>query len=175
MRCPYCAAVESKVVDSRDTETGIRRRRECLVCGRRFTTYERIEATHLLVVKKDGHREVFSRQKLLAGLLIATTKRGIAPEELEALAEEVENRLRGERVAEVASLVIGERVMELLRDLDEIAYVRFASVYRSFKDVADMRAEIEDVLTHAPEARRGTARRPKPQGGGEELALDLGK
>ncbi len=118
---------------------------------------------------------MFSRQKLLAGLLIATTKRGIAPEELEALAEEVENRLRGERVAEVASLVIGERVMELLRDLDEIAYVRFASVYRSFKDVADMRAEIEDVLTHAPEARRGTARRPKPQGGGEELALDLGK
>jgi transcriptional repressor NrdR len=175
VRCPYCAAVESKVVDSRDTETGIRRRRECLVCSRRFTTYERIEATHLTVVKKDGHREEFSRQKLLAGLLIASTKRGIASEEMEALAEEVENRLRGERVAEVASRVIGERVMELLRDIDEIAYVRFASVYRSFKDVADMRAEIEDVLTHAPETRRSAGRRAKPRGAGEELALDLGK
>lgn len=176
MRCPFCQSVDSKVVDSRDTESGIRRRRECLTCGRRFTTYERIETVPLWVTKKDGRREEFNRQKLLAGLHIASKKRDIAPERLEALVDDVENRLRGEHLSEVPSQVVGEMVMERLREIDEIAYVRFASVYRSFKDVTEMRAEIEEVLEHPPGARRPSGRRPRPRGEGEEeLALDLGK
>ena len=175
MRCPFCTSVDTKVIDSRDTETGIRRRRECLSCSKRFTTYERIEATPLWVLKKDGRREEFSHQKLLGGLVMASKKRDVAPERLSALVDEVENQLRGEHLAEVPSQVIGEMVMERLREIDEIAYVRFASVYRSFKDVAEMRAEIEDVLTNPPPAHRG-ARRPRARGQGEEeLALDLGK
>jgi len=174
MRCPFCSSVDSKVVDSRDTETGIRRRRECLSCGKRFTTYERIEATPLWVLKKDGRREEFSHQKLLGGLLIASKKRDVAPERLVALVEDVENQLRGEHLSEVPSQTVGEMVMERLREIDEIAYVRFASVYRSFKDVVEMRAEIEDVLTNPPPARRPAARRARPPEEGE-LALDLGK
>jgi transcriptional repressor NrdR len=176
MRCPYCQSLDSKVVDSRDTEAGIRRRRECLACGRRFTTYERIETMPLWVVKKDGRREEFNRHKLLTGLLIASKKREVAPERLEALVDDVENRLRGEHLTEVPSQTLGEMVMERLREIDEIAYVRFASVYRSFKDVGEMRAEIEEVLTHPLGTRRPSPRRPRPRGEGEEeLALDLGK
>jgi len=176
VRCPFCTSVDSKVVDSRDTETGIRRRRECLSCSKRFTTYERFEATPLWVLKKDGRREEFSHQKLLGGLLIASKKRDIAPERLGALVEEVENQLRGEHLAEVPSRVVGEMVMERLREIDEIAYVRFASVYRSFKDVAEMRAEIEDFLAHPPPTRRLPVRRPRSGADdGAELALDLGK
>ncbi|HXZ99392.1 MAG TPA: transcriptional regulator NrdR [Candidatus Binatia bacterium] len=174
MRCPFCQSADSKVVDSRDTESGVRRRRECLSCGRRFTTYERIEIMPLWVIKKDGRREEFNRQKLLAGLLIASKKREIGPDQLEALVDDVENELRGGHLTEVSSQRVGEMVIERLRELDEIAYVRFASVYRSFKDVAEMRAEIEDVLAHPPPSRRPT-RRPRPRGEGEELALDLGK
>jgi transcriptional repressor NrdR len=175
MRCPFCQSVDSKVVDSRDTESGVRRRRECLTCGKRFTTYERIETVPLYVVKKDGRREEFSRQKLLAGLLIASKKRDVGPDRLEALVDDVENRLRGEHLTEVPSQTVGEMVMERLREIDEIAYVRFASVYRSFKDVSDMRAEIEDILTQPPGARRPAPRRTRPRGKEEELALDLGK
>jgi transcriptional repressor NrdR len=173
MRCPFCSAIDSKVVDSRDTESGIRRRRECLNCSKRFTTYERIEAVPLYVLKKDGRREEFHRQKLFAGLVMASKKRDVAPEQLEALVDEVENRLRSQNLTEVPSRQVGEMVMERLREIDEIAFVRFASVYRSFKDVADMRAEIEDVLAHPP---RRTPRRARPRADEDaELSLDLGK
>jgi transcriptional repressor NrdR len=178
VKCPFCGTADSKVVDSRDSETGeaIRRRRECLHCGKRFTTYERIEAPPLYVVKKDGRREEFNRQKLLGGLLVASKKRELAPAHLEILVDEIENELRGRNLLEVPSRLVGEMVMERLRELDEIAYVRFASVYRSFKDAEEMRATLEDVLTHPPGTRGEQRRRRKPvdeQGG--ELSLDLGK
>ena len=146
MRCPFCSSVDSKVVDSRDTETGVRRRRECLSCGKRFTTYERIEATPLWVLKKDGRREEFSHQKLLGGLVIASKKRDVAPERLAALVDEVENQLRGEHLSEVPSQIVGEMVMQRLREIDEIAYVRFASVYRQFKDVHQFVEEVKSLL-----------------------------
>lgn len=179
MKCPYCSQPESKVVDSRDSETGeaIRRRRECLSCQKRFTTYERVEAVPLWVVKKDGRREEFNRRKLLGGLVNASTKRDIASARLERVVEDVENALRGRNVTEVRSREVGEMVMEELRGLDEIAYVRFASVYRSFKDVEQMRATIEDVLanppgTRPPDAPRRRRRRPDDR---SEPALDIGK
>ena len=177
MKCPFCAHHDSKVVDSRDSETGeaIRRRRECLRCGKRFTTYERVEAVALYVVKKDGRREEFDRQKLLKGLRLATTKREVAPAQLEQVADDVENQLRGRGGTEVGSRELGELVMERLRMLDEIAYIRFASVYRSFKDASEMRGVIEEVLAHPPGTRRPETqrRRPKPEEAG--LPLDLGK
>jgi transcriptional repressor NrdR len=178
MRCPYCAHADSKVVDSRDSETGeaIRRRRECLACRRRFTTYERVESVPLYVVKKDGRREEFDRRKLLGGLLTATKKREVAPARLEALVDEIENALRGRGSSEIPSRELGELVMERLRDIDEIAYVRFASVYRSFKDMADMRATIEQLLAQPPGTRRPEPRRTRPARPGDgELPLDLGK
>ena len=178
MRCPYCANGDSRVVDSRDSETGeaIRRRRECLSCRRRFTTYERVEAVPLYVMKKDGRREEFDRRKLLSGLLTATKKRDVAPARLEALVEEIENALRGRGTTEIPSRELGELVMERLRDIDEIAYVRFASVYRSFKDMSDMRATIEQLLAQPPGTRRPEPRRARPSRAGEgELPLDLGK
>jgi transcriptional repressor NrdR len=178
MRCPYCAHGDSKVVDSRDSETGeaIRRRRECLSCRRRFTTYERVESVPLYVVKKDGRREEFDRRKLLSGLLTATKKREVAPARLEALVEEIENALRGRGSSEIPSRELGELVMERLRDIDEIAYVRFASVYRSFKDMSDMRATIEQLLAQPPGTRRPEPRRHRPSRPGEtELPLDMGK
>lgn len=180
MRCPFCGDVDSKVVDSRDSEVGeaIRRRRECLACGRRFTTYERIaEAVPLYVVKKDGRREEFDRQKLLGGLLVAAKKRPITPVQLEALVEEVESALRGRNVTEVSSQDVGAMVMERLRGLDEIAYIRFASVYRSFKDVEDMRSSIEEMLAGPPGQRRPASRvrgRRDREAEASELSLDLG-
>jgi len=178
MRCPFCAHGDSRVVDSRDSETGeaIRRRRECLNCRRRFTTYERVESVPLYVVKKDGRREEFDRRKLLSGLLTATKKRDVAPARLEGLVEEIENTLRGRGSIEIPSRELGELVMERLRDIDEIAYVRFASVYRSFKDMSDMRATIEQLLAQPPGTRRQEPRRPRPVRPGEtELPLDMGK
>jgi transcriptional repressor NrdR len=177
MRCPFCGTADSKVVDSRDSETGeaIRRRRECLHCAKRFTTYERVEAPALYVVKKDGRREDFSRPKLLSGLIMASKKRELAPARLETIADDIENELRSRNLLEVPSRLVGEMVMERLRELDEIAYIRFASVYRSFKDVEDLRATIEDVLAHPPGTRidpRRRRRAPRPEGG--ELPLDLG-
>jgi len=177
MRCPFCGTADSKVVDSRDSETGeaIRRRRECLQCSKRFTTYERVEAPALYVVKKDGRREEFNRPKLLSGLLVAAKKRELAPARLEMMVDEIENELRGRNLLEVPSRLVGEMVMERLRELDEIAYVRFASVYRSFKDAEEMRATLEDVLAHPP-ARTDQRRKRRPSGEkGGELSLDLGK
>lgn len=175
MKCPYCAHLDSKVVDSRDTETGaIRRRRECLNCHKRFTTYERVEAVPLLVVKKDGRREEFSRDKLIGGLLAATKKRPVPRGDIEQLVDDVENALRSNGVTEVPSPAVGEEVMRRLRDLDEIAYIRFASVYRQFKDVSDVRGVMEELLSHPPgtraPARRGRVRPGAPE---EELPLNL--
>ncbi|HKR99861.1 MAG TPA: transcriptional regulator NrdR [Candidatus Dormibacteraeota bacterium] len=177
MRCPFCGNTESKVVDSRDSETGeaVRRRRECLQCSKRFTTYERVEAVPLYVVKKDGRREEFSRTKLLGGLVMASKKRDVAPARLELLAEDIENQLRAHNQTEVPSRLVGEMVMERLRELDEIAYIRFASVYRSFKDAEEMRATIEDVLSHPPGTRAEPPRRRKRAQDGSELPLDIGK
>jgi transcriptional repressor NrdR len=178
MKCPFCSHVDSKVVDSRDSETGeaIRRRRECLECGKRFTTYERVEAVPLYVVKKDGRREEFNRQKLIAGLILASKKRDISPSALEQLVDDVENDLRSRNVSEIVASEIGTLVMEKLRALDEIAYIRFASVYRSFKDVEQMRSTIEDMLANPPGMREsGRRRRRAKAGDGSELALDLDK
>ncbi|MBV8527268.1 MAG: transcriptional repressor NrdR [Candidatus Dormibacteraeota bacterium] len=175
MRCPFCGAADSKVVDSRDSETGeaVRRRRQCLDCSKRFTTYERVEAPALYLVKKDGRREEFNRQKLLNGLLVASKKRDIAPAELERMVDDIENELRGRNQLEVPSRLVGEMAMDRLRELDEIAYIRFASVYRSFKDAEEMRATIEDMLQRTPGTRTGVRRRAQRGDGDQSLPLDL--
>jgi transcriptional repressor NrdR len=151
MRCPYCGHADLKVVDSRDSEIGeaIRRRRECLnlSCGKRFTTYERIEAVPFYVVKKDGRREDFDAQKLFGGLKKATEKRDISPERLRQIVDEIEADLRNSGRAEIPSREIGEMVMDRLRVLDEVAYIRFASVYREFMDLQQVKKEIEQVLS----------------------------
>ena len=148
MKCPYCTYHESKVLDSRATEskTTIRRRRECLDCNERFTTYERIDELPVMVIKKDGSRERFDRNKILNGLLRSSEKRPIAREELEGIVRLVEQKIRKKMSDEVASTMIGELVMENLRQLDEVAYVRFASVYRQFKDVKNFKKELDKLL-----------------------------
>lgn len=139
--------MESKVVDSRATEEGssIRRRRECMGCGRRFTTYERLDEIPLMVVKKDGRREVFSRDKIITGVLKASQKRPISYEVIEGLARDIERDLRNRMDREVSSQIIGEMVMERLRQIDEVTYVRFASVYRQFKDIGRFMEELEKL------------------------------
>lgn len=148
MKCPFCGQVEEKVVDSREARDSeaIRRRRECLQCGRRFTTYERIEEIQLMVVKKDGRREPFDRNKILSGLLKATQKRPVSVAELEKIADEVEARLMEKAEREISSKEIGELIMNRLYELDEVAYVRFASVYRQFKDVSEFVEEVKGLL-----------------------------
>ena len=148
MRCPYCGYQESRVLDSRSTEEGssIRRRRECIQCEKRFTTYERIEETPLIVIKKNGSKEVFNPQKILTGLLKACEKRPVSRERLENLASDIEKKLRNSLVQEIDSQQIGEMVMEELREIDEVAFVRFASVYRQFKDINKFMEELEKLL-----------------------------
>lgn len=148
MRCPYCGASDSRVLDSRPAEEGnsVRRRRECGECGRRFTTYERVDELPLMVVKKDGRREAFDRSKLLAGLITACQKRPVSTTVLEELAGEIERDLKSAMEREVHSRDIGEQVMRHLRELDEVAYVRFASVYREFRDVQEFMREIEQLI-----------------------------
>ena len=147
MKCPFCTSLESKVTDSRLSAAGdvTRRRRECEQCARRFTTYERVEEVLPLVVKKDGRREQFDRQKVLAGLRRACEKRAVASERLEEIVDEVEKELAEVQEKEVSSQSIGERVMVHLRAVDDIAYVRFASVYRRFRDIEELRVEVEKV------------------------------
>jgi transcriptional repressor NrdR len=147
MRCPYCAHLEDKVVDSREAGEGqaTRRRRECLGCGRRFTTYERIEEILPAVVKKDGRREPFDRKKILEGLTRACQKRPVSAAQIEALIATVERQVQELGEKEVPSRVVGEAVMARLRDLDPVAFVRFASVYRSFEDVGDFMSELEGL------------------------------
>jgi transcriptional repressor NrdR len=148
MRCPYCGFNQDKVVDSRLTSEGlaIRRRRECNGCGRRFTTYEYVEKTPLMVIKKDGRREPFSQQKILDGLIKACEKRAVSVEKLENMVAEIEIKLQKKFEQEVESNHIGELVMEKLSRLDDVAYVRFASVYRQFKDINQFLRELREVL-----------------------------
>jgi len=148
MKCPFCNNSENKVTDSRETSEGaaIRRRRECINCSKRFTTYEYVEKTPFMVVKKDGRREPFSRQKILTGLLKACEKRPIRVEALEKVANEIEAQLQKKFERELGSHFIGELVMEKLSQLDDVAYVRFASVYRQFKDINQFMRELKDVF-----------------------------
>jgi len=148
VKCPSCGHLEDKVVDSRSAKDGqaIRRRRECLSCKRRFTTYETLETTPLLVIKKDGSREHFSREKILNGLLRACEKRPIPAERIHAIVDTLEAELLAKGLDEVQSSEIGERVMAELHQLDEVAYVRFASVYRSFRDVEDFVRELGKLV-----------------------------
>jgi len=147
MKCPFCGNLEDKVIDSREAEDGlaIRRRRECLKCKRRFTTYEEIEDKDLLVVKRDGRREPFSRKKLETGILKACEKRPIPAETIKALVERLVRQLRIESSSEINSKEIGESVIEELKKIDEVAYVRFASVYRQFKDAAEFTEEVKKL------------------------------
>lgn len=143
MRCPYCGYEDSKVVDSRDAGDGIRRRRQCLDCGSRFTTYERAHATNLLVIKKDGRREEFNREKLAAGIRKACTKRPVSQDTIEELVDNIEAQLHQLGRGEVATTTIGDMVMDRLRQLDGVAYIRFASVYRAFADIEEMKQEAD--------------------------------
>lgn len=148
MKCPYCEHSESKVIDSRESKNGfcIRRRRECLSCAKRFTTYEKIEEIPFMVVKKDGSRQPFDSQKLLRGLLKACEKRPVSVAKLEEIVEEIENKLQESSDKEMKAAEIGQFVVKKLKRLDKVAYVRFASVYREFKDVLEFKEELETLL-----------------------------
>ena len=149
MRCPFCGYSESKVIDSRPADEGstIRRRRECLSCQKRFTTYEIIERLPLVVVKRDGSRQSFDKVKLINGMVRACEKRPVPLQTLEKIAEDIEQELQGNLEREVSTSVIGEMVMTRLKGVDEVAYVRFASVYRSFKDINTFMEELSKLLT----------------------------
>ncbi len=148
MKCPFCSHIMDKVVDSREAKDGlvIRRRRECLKCRRRFTSYERIDEIPFMVVKKDGRREPFDRNKILAGLRRACEKRPVSPGVLEALADEVESMLTDAPEREILTARVGERIVERLKELDKVAYVRFASVYKQFEDLDRFMKEVRDLL-----------------------------
>ena len=148
MKCPYCSHPESKVVDSRPADEGssIRRRRECLACHKRFTTYETMESLPLVVIKRDGSRQAFDKNKLLNSMLKACEKRSVSVSTLERLADEIEQAVQNEMEREVPSTEIGELVMDKLKDVDEVSYVRFASVYRQFKDISTFMAELSKLL-----------------------------
>lgn len=148
VRCPYCAYPESKVIDSRPTDesSSIRRRRECLSCGKRFTTYEIVERVPMVVVKKDGSRQTFDRGKILGGLIKACEKRPVPMDTLERAASRIEQKLVNSMDREIPSVRIGELVMEELKDIDQVAYVRFASVYRQFKDLDSFMDELNRLL-----------------------------
>ena len=148
MKCPYCGYSESKVIDSRpaDENSSIRRRRECLSCGKRFTTYETVESLPMVVVKKDGSLQSFDRRKVLGGMIRACEKRPVPLAELEKIAEEIEQDLQNSMEREISTEAIGEKVMERLRNVDQVAYVRFASVYRQFKDIDTFMTELNKLL-----------------------------
>ncbi len=143
MHCPFCGKEQNKVIDTRESDETIRRRRECLDCGRRFTTYERIAQTGLMVIKQDGRREAFDRQKLLSGIVRACAKRPVPMESIETIVDEIELTLHTLGKTEIDSLKIGQLVMDRLRALDDVAYVRFASVYRRFADLDTLAGEIQ--------------------------------
>ncbi len=148
MKCPFCGSIEDKVIDSRTSKEGdaIRRRRECLKCGKRFTSYERVEDIIPVVVKKDGRREPYDRLKVLTGLKKACEKRPIGTETLDGITDSIEKKLVGLGVKEIKSTWIGEEVMSALRELDKVAYVRFASVYRQFKDINEFMNEVKTLF-----------------------------
>ncbi len=153
MKCPFCGYPESRVIDSRPTDEGerIRRRRECLKCGKRFTTYEIIESVPIVVIKKDKSRETFDRNKLLNGLLRACEKRPVSVDTLERIVDEIENLLQNSLDREVSSQRIGTYAMEKLKTVDEVAYVRFASVYRQFKDINSFMEELSKIISNKKE------------------------
>ena len=148
MKCPFCGYSESKVIDSRRADAGasIRRRRECLACSKRFTTYETVESLPTVVVQKDGSRQSFDRRKVLGGMIRACEKRPVPLAELEKISEEIEQDLQDSMEREVSTEIIGEKVMDRLRSVDQVAYVRFASVYRQFKDIDTFMAELNKLL-----------------------------
>ncbi len=164
MRCPFCTADDTRVMDSRESGEGavIRRRRSCEGCKRRFTTYERVEELNPLVVKKDGRREAFDREKLLQGLKKACEKRPVSMAQLEALVSDVERKLQELGEKEVPSVAIGEMVMQRLPALDEVAYVRFASVYRSFRDISEFMDELKEIIQAQAEKKAGKGGRARP-------------
>jgi transcriptional repressor NrdR len=166
MRCPFCGHHGTRVLDSRPVHEGraIKRRRECEECEQRFTTFETVEEQPLIVIKKDGSREEFSREKLLRGLIRACEKRPVPLEKLESLVEEIERKLRQKGAAEVPSKEIGEMVMERLMKVDEVAYVRFASVYRQFKDISVFVRELEDLLNRSRRALANEKKSQEPHG-----------
>lgn len=149
MKCPFCGFSDSKVIDSRPADEGttIRRRRECLACQKRFTTYEIIERLPLVVVKRDGSRQSFDRMKLINGMLRACEKRPVSLPQLEKIADEIEQELQGSLEREINTVQVGEMVMDKLKNIDEVAYVRFASVYRSFKDINTFMEELSKLLS----------------------------
>ncbi len=156
MRCPYCHARDSRVTDSRATDDGIRRRRHCITCGERFSTFEAVQLSTVQIVKKDGRREDFNREKLLSGLRKACAKRNVAVAEIESAGAEIEARIAAENAAEVPSTWLGELAMDALRKLDHIAYIRFASVYRPFTDIESLKeavAALEEGRIATPEQR----------------------
>lgn len=150
MKCPFCLFPESKVIDSRPADDGqrIRRRRECIHCGKRFTTYESVETQPVIIIKRDKSRQVFDRNKLLSGMLRACEKRPVALDMLENAIDEIESQLQNSYEREVSSATIGEMALQKLKDIDEIAYVRFASVYRDFKDIQSFLDELNSLADH---------------------------
>ena len=157
MDCPFCNFDDSKVIDSRDAEGGIRRRRECLKCGGRFTTYERLQRPSLFVIKKDKRREEFNKDKLLSGIRKAFEKRPEPSGTIQKLADDIENELYQTGKTEIPTSVVGDMVMEKLKALDYIAYIRFASVYREFKDIADFKKEIDSLVSGGEKEKPGAS------------------
>lgn len=155
MKCPYCGFQDSKVVDSRGIDDGIRRRRQCLHCDTRFTTYERFHADSFMVIKKDGRREDFSREKLISGIRKACAKRPVSSDDIERVVDRIEHDLHGLGKVEVPSSTVGELVIKHLKEMDRIAYIRFASVYREFTDIDSFRREL-DALAHGTEEAPAT-------------------
>ncbi len=151
MRCPFCGSNNDRVIDSREINEGreVRRRRECLTCGRRFTTYERIDTIPLMVIKKDGRREPYQREKVIRGIMKACEKRPVSTETIESIADEVEALFQNPMRAEISTQEIGSLIMEKLKEIDKVAYVRFASVYKEFKDVEEFYRELENLKREA--------------------------
>ena len=160
MNCPYCGRYDSKVIDSRDVNEGIRRRRQCLGCNSRFTTYERLQPAALFVVKKDERREGFSRDKLLTGIRKACEKRPLPAGAIDKLADDIETELYQKGKAEIPSAVIGDMVMEGLKGLDHVAYIRFASVYREFTDITALKQEVDTLVSAEAEVSQPTSQLP---------------
>lgn len=160
MDCPFCGYHDSRVIDSRDVNDGIRRRRQCLSCSSRFTTYERLQPTGLFVIKKDQRREEFSKDKILTGIRKACEKRPLPTGTVDRLADDIEVELYHQGKAEIPSAIIGDMVMEKLKNLDYIAYIRFASVYRAFTDITTLKREIDTLVSDEPEAPHPTSQLP---------------
>ncbi|MEA2085782.1 MAG: transcriptional regulator NrdR [Chloroflexota bacterium] len=169
MKCPYCGYQDSKVIDSRELSGGIRRRRQCLSCGSRFTTYERPQSASLFVIKKDQRREEFNRSKLLIGIRKACEKRPLPTGTVDKLADDIEAELYRLGKAEIPGAVIGDMVMEKLRDLDHVAYIRFASVYREFTDITALKHEVDSLVSGKAGASGSTNQLPLILGGEAEV------